>query len=93
MLPFASPSGVPEQPVGKAQTLEGASNRCNGARQAALESGAEFDLCVGIENGMWKSESGDGMVDGAAIVVEDARDGRWVVWSDEVRILMPCQRV
>ena len=44
------PSGVPEQPIGAAQVLEGAINRANNARAAAnadwgvgLEGGVEFD--------------------------------------------------
>jgi len=73
-------SGVPPQPVGKAQTEEGAKNRCAGAKARAV---GPVDLCIGIENGMWEEKGV--MVDGAAIVIDDGRNVT-VIWSDVLPI-------
>ena len=65
------PSGVRPQPVGRDETLEGATNRARGA----LLAHPSADVAIGIENGMWPSPSNpsgsesSGFVDGAAIVL------------------------
>lgn len=57
-------SGVPNQPYGRAQTVEGATNRARVAREAGKGAYA-----VGIENGL--VPSGDVVLDLAYIVVFD----------------------
>jgi hypothetical protein len=61
---YASSSGVPEQPIGREQTREGAFNRAIDARR---NHGADFDYVIGIENGIW--EVNGGWVDGACICI------------------------
>lgn len=56
-------SGVPPQPYGREQTVEGAINRA----RAALKACAEGDYAVGIENGL--VPSGPDVVDVAYVVV------------------------
>jgi inosine/xanthosine triphosphatase len=46
------PSGVPDQPMGEAETLQGARNRARAARQAR----PEVDYCVGIEGGLIETD-------------------------------------
>lgn len=78
------PSGVPEQPVGRAQTEQGARNRCSGALKAAV---GPVDLAIGIENGMWREASGEGFVDGAAVVVHRIGSDEPILgWSDVLPI-------
>jgi inosine/xanthosine triphosphatase len=60
------PSGVPDQPVGDAQTLEGAQNRVQAARKLG-----EADYYVGIEGGI--AYVGDDVECAAWIVVQDAK--------------------
>ena len=50
---IAVASGVPDQPLGDAQTIEGATNRAHAAR-AALDA----DLGVGIEGGVVETAAG-----------------------------------
>ncbi|KAK0649243.1 NTPase [Cercophora newfieldiana] len=50
------PSGVPEQPVGDAETLQGALNRAQRARE--LEPDADF--WIGLEGGVLYEEGGQG---------------------------------
>jgi inosine/xanthosine triphosphatase len=57
-------SGVPPQPVGAAQTLEGARNR---AREA-LKLRPDADMAIGIENGMFEVDD-DQWVDVAMLVM------------------------
>jgi inosine/xanthosine triphosphatase len=49
-----APSGVPDQPMGEAETLAGALNRARYARQAQPEA----DYWVGIEGGVARGEMG-----------------------------------
>lgn len=48
------PSGVPAQPVGDDETLQGALNRASNARQAAPQA----DFWVGIEGGIAEEQGG-----------------------------------
>lgn len=57
------PSGVSDQPMSDAETLEGAGNRAEGAKQARPEA----DFWVGIEGGI--AESGGGMLAFAWMVI------------------------
>jgi inosine/xanthosine triphosphatase len=67
------PSGVPDQPMGDAQTYEGAKNRAGAA--AALHP--EADFCVGLEGGIEEHASGD-LCASAWMVVrrKDGKEGR-----------------
>lgn len=58
------PSGVPDQPISDTQTLEGATNRVNGA--STLEPRADF--WVGIEGGV--EDTAEGMETFAWVVVK-----------------------
>ena len=86
---FGVSSGLPDQPIGKAQTLEGARNRCVGAMREAGDG--SWDMAIGIENGMWqeveeeKEKAGGKWVDGAGIVINDGSKEH-VVWSDTIDI-------
>lgn len=67
----AVPSGVPDQPLGDAQTLLGARNRAARIRESAPDA----DYWVGIEGGI--EDGGNGMAAFAWIVVlGDGREGR-----------------
>lgn len=77
------PSGIPEQPIGKEQTLQGARNRAKNAIAKSIDN--DWILSIGIENGIWPDTSGF-WVDGAAIVII-GRDGvENVKWSDTIRV-------
>jgi len=65
---IAAASGVPDQPLGDAQTIEGATNRARAAR-AALDA----DLGVGIEGGVVDGPLG---MRTCAWAVVATRDGR-----------------
>ncbi len=67
----AAESGVPNQPYGREQTLEGAMNRARAAREAGKGAYA-----VGIENGL--VPSGDAVLDVAFVVVFDPAGRRLV---------------
>ncbi len=56
-------SGVPEQPYGRQQTLEGAANRA----RAALEACRKGEYAIGIENGL--VPSGPHVLDMAYVVI------------------------
>ena len=64
----AMPSGVAEQPMSEAETLEGAVNRATWAG----EQHPEADFCVGLEGGV--HDDGDAMASFAWVVVR-AKDG------------------
>jgi non-canonical (house-cleaning) NTP pyrophosphatase len=44
------PTGVPEQPIGMAETKQGAMNRA----RAALAEDPQAEVGVGVESGMWR---------------------------------------
>lgn len=67
----AAESGVPNQPYGREQTLEGAMNRARAAREAGKGAYA-----IGIENGL--VPSGDAVLDIAFVVVFDPAGRRLV---------------
>lgn len=68
----AVPSGVSDQPVGRAETLAGAENRAT----AVLAAG-EYDLGVGIEGGVAHRPAGDGLfLVMWAVVTDGDRVGR-----------------
>ncbi|MDQ8154163.1 MAG: inosine/xanthosine triphosphatase [Gemmatimonadota bacterium] len=60
------PSGVPDQPMGDAQTIEGATNRARAARDAR-----QADLGVGIEGGVVDGPDGMRTCAWAVIVTAD----------------------
>lgn len=62
---YSARSGVPEQPIGQDQTREGAFNR---AIDAQRNVGKDYDLTIGIENGIWQITD-DSWVDGACICI------------------------
>lgn len=77
------PSGVPSQPVGQEQTLEGARNRAYHAKK--LHPSARYS--IGIENGMWLDVHTQCWVDGAACVLLDhVTDDVHIGWSDLIFI-------
>jgi hypothetical protein len=79
------PSGIPEQPVGKEQTLQGARNRAKNAITSATTD--DWTMAIGIENGIWPEEDNGFWVDGAAIVIITRRDGdETIKWSDTIRV-------
>lgn len=78
VVQYGSPSGVPDQPVGKLQTEKGARNRMMDAMRKA---GEDWDLAIGIENGMWEVDSK--WVDGAAIAI-CCKGVVEVIWSDTI---------
>ena len=51
MISLSVPSGVPDQPMGDAQTRQGALNRACNARDSAAARGDAVDFCVGLEGG------------------------------------------
>jgi len=63
------PSGVPDQPIGDAQTIAGATARAQLAREAL-----DADLGIGIEGGVVECE--DGSLRTCAWAVSVGRDGR-----------------
>lgn len=78
IYPIDCPSRVPEQPIGKEQTLQGARNRAMGALAECAEP---IDWAVGIESGMWDGK------DGAAIVLIKVPTGETkIAWSEELQI-------
>lgn len=87
-------SGIPEQPVGKKQTQEGAHNRCVGASHDAAFDAA-IDVAIGIENGMWRNDNDDEnetkkenlWLDGACIAIKMPSSSEVeFVWSDTIVI-------
>lgn len=78
---------VPEQPVGKVQTREGATNRCNAAKLYAASLPPRDNnsvISIGIENGMWQAFDGR-WVDGACIVM--MKNGVYhECWSETIDI-------
>jgi non-canonical (house-cleaning) NTP pyrophosphatase len=78
-------SGVRPQPVGQAETLQGARNRAHSAAAARHDTNPAMAVsyAIGIENGMWEEQAGDPttLVDAAFVVclvldpVLDARKG------------------
>ena len=64
---FSAESGVPSQPIGRAQTRQGALNRALHAITLAKESGEKWDnaedavtvFAVGVENGIWRREQSE----------------------------------
>jgi len=73
-------SNVPEQPIGKEQTIEGAKFRAEYARKFHPTA----DVWIGIENGMFK-DSEDKWVDAGAIVILEKGEFN-VIWTDQVYI-------
>jgi inosine/xanthosine triphosphatase len=65
-----APSGVPDQPFGDSQTLQGALNRV----EAACESRPDADFWVAMEGGL--ERVGDGLEAFAWIVVQDSAGRR-----------------
>eukprot|EP01083_Nonionella_stella_P162190 532231_1 len=55
VLPLRFASGVPEQPVGKKQTMEGALHRANKAKELQPDA----SIYIGMENGMYREEQQD----------------------------------
>jgi inosine/xanthosine triphosphatase len=53
-------SGVSEQPTGHAETISGAENRAAAALEAESETGATYDLGVGVEGGVAGFDGADG---------------------------------
>ena len=49
-ITFAAPSNVPDQPMGQAETKQGAENRA----KACLQEYSDADFCVGLEGGLEK---------------------------------------
>ena len=93
LLCEAADSGVPSQPVGKEETLQGARNRLAGAlamrkrkQQKKKDAKRTVDFAVAIENGIWENQ--DGLwEDAAAVIVYDNRnDTEQVGWSDALVI-------
>ena len=62
VVAIEAPSGVPNQPYGRTETLEGAENRARAARDKA-----EGAYAVGVENGL--IPSGAVVIDAAFVVV------------------------
>lgn len=58
-------SGVPAQPIGVAQTRQGALNRARAAKIARPDA----EAFVGIENGMWERAGKPGTWEDAAVIV------------------------
>jgi hypothetical protein len=96
---FEVDSQVPEQPVGKNQTMLGAKNRCRNAFKKS--ENFQTTLIVGIENGIWtqppptlpsvdyelRLEVDEVWVDGAAIsVLRVEDDNTSEFWSDVIYI-------
>eukprot|EP01083_Nonionella_stella_P287309 977936_1 len=52
VIPLRFASGVPEQPVGKKQTMEGALFRANKAKELQPDA----SIYIGMENGMYREE-------------------------------------
>ena len=51
MISVSVPSGVPDQPMGDAQTRQGALNRACNARDSVADGGDAVDFFVGLEGG------------------------------------------
>lgn len=84
-------SGIPEQPVGKEQTLQGARNRAKNAISSTTSE--DWIMAIGIENGIWPEDNGF-WVDGAAVVII-TKDGKETVkWSDTIQVCdqLGCRR-
>eukprot|EP00483_Globobulimina_turgida_P004442 UN04451 len=87
-LKFAS--GVPEQPVGKQQTKQGAKYRANKAKE--LKPNA--CIWIGIENGMYRDASGIDIFDhwfdiGCIVIIYKNGNNELmedVIWSDSLAI-------
>jgi non-canonical (house-cleaning) NTP pyrophosphatase len=77
-------SGVRPQPVGKEETLLGATTRSAAARAAHPEA----DLAIGIENGMWERQDDATCPweDGACVVITSRGGVSFAVWSDTLPI-------
>lgn len=101
VMTFDVDSQVPEQPVGKKQTMFGAVNRCRNAFRKSVEDSPT--LVLGIENGIWTeppksvqvdyelrpadSNSKEVWVDGAAISVLHVEDDNTSeYWSDVIYV-------
>ena len=67
----AVPSGVPDQPMGLAETMQGARNRAENARAAQPES----DYWVGIEGGIDDTPLGMSCFARVHIISRDGREG------------------
>jgi len=74
-------SGVPPQPIGKDQTIQGATFRANHAKNVKSHA----DIWVGIENGMFQMDDGK-WVDAAAIVIIKKNGDQFIIWSDSIDI-------
>lgn len=70
------PSGVPEQPIGRAETRRGARNRA----ERALRSGS-YDLGVGLEGGVAAVDDADGDPAGEPSSPTDADDLYLIMWG------------
>ena len=82
---FSSQSGVPSQPIGRAQTRLGAFNRAVHAISLAkgpittttstdnTSSPAAFHYAIGIENGMWNQREEDAATGSDAMTIERER--------------------
>jgi inosine/xanthosine triphosphatase len=80
-------SGVPEQPYGREQTVEGATNRA----RAAYDSGTGGCYAVGIENGIVPAVSHEHALDLAYIVIIDP-SGRRIV-RKSIGVVVPTDLV
>ncbi len=74
-------SGVPPQPIGKSQTIQGARYRA----EYAKKSEPEGDIWIGIENGMFQ-DLNQKWLDAAAIVILERDAGESIIWSDCIEI-------
>jgi inosine/xanthosine triphosphatase len=73
------PSGVDAQPWSDAETRQGAQQRAQAARQAAIEAGVDQDqvvLGIGMEGGLFKNEAGE-VWSTVWIVVSDGSSDFW----------------
>lgn len=78
---YAAPSHVPDQPIGKPQTLLGAANR---ALNTSLNTNG--DVYIGIENGIYKNENSEsGWADIACIFIMIG-ENNYILWSDDLYI-------
>mmetsp|Transcript_21566 Transcript_21566/g.32933 ORF Transcript_21566/g.32933 Transcript_21566/m.32933 type:complete len:378 (-) Transcript_21566:32-1165(-) len=86
---LASPSGVPEQPLGKEETQKGATNRLNFVEEklkdSCLKEAKGKVFIVSFENGV--IEECDEFYDIACAIVRDVASGKdSVMWGDKIHV-------